>query len=59
MKLSSQIKGAVTRLKNAAIDEAFKGAGDPADHEAIELRLKLAQAKFNELMALVDQLESS
>lgn len=58
MKLSSKIKSAIMRLKNAAIEDSYKGGGDPQDFEAIELRLKLAEAKVNELLAMVDLLEA-
>ena len=57
MKLSSQIKGAITKLVKAEEADAFKGMGDPADHEVIEARLKKAREHVARLMVLVDNLE--
>lgn len=58
MKLSSQIKSAVTKLANAQEADAFKGCGDPADYPIIEKRLKDAKLKLEILLKKVDCLEA-
>lgn len=57
MKLSSQIKGAITKLVKAEEADAFKGSGDPADYPVIEARLKRARERLRELLLQVDDME--
>lgn len=57
MKLSSQIKSAVTKLIKAEEADSFKGMGDPEDYPDIERRLELAHEHLNRLLRQVDELE--
>ena len=56
MKLSSQLRSAIKKLVKAEDENSFKGAGDPSEYEAIELRLELAKAHVDRLLDQLNQL---
>lgn len=50
-KQVTQIKRAATRVANAEVEYAWRGAGHPEDEPAIERERQMAKANLNRILA--------